>query len=79
MPRREHTVTNVSSLDDRSTLMNRLARRFDSGYGSTEGYAFCVMTQKRVYFPVVYDGAEWVGSAPRIPSEITYQTHVGGE
>lgn len=54
-----------------------LARKFDSGYGCSEGFPFTAWTKTRVYFPVVYDGAEWVESVPRDPcSEITY--HLGG-
>lgn len=40
---------------------------FDSGYGTEEGCAFTVWTHDWVYFPICYDGAEWVGSVPRHP------------
>jgi len=51
--------------------------RFDSGFGGSEGCAFTVWTKNRVYFPVVYDGAEWIGSVPRNPNgEAT--DHQGG-
>jgi len=40
---------------------------FDSGYGSNEGCPFTIWTSKRVYFPVTYDGSEWVGSVARYP------------
>ena len=40
---------------------------FDSGYGMKEGCRFTVWTRSRVYFPCLYDGAEWVGSVPRNP------------
>jgi hypothetical protein len=40
---------------------------FDDGYGLPNGSAFTVWTRTRVYFPVVYDGAEWVGSVARHP------------
>lgn len=43
--------------------------KFDSGYGGTYGEHFTVWTQNRVLFPVVYDGAEWVGSVPRNPCD----------
>ncbi len=50
---------------------------FDNGYGGTEGCEFTLWTKNRVYFPVCYDGSEWVDSAPRHPcDEATY--HVGG-
>lgn len=51
---------------------------FDDGYGGAEGPAFLVWTEEYVYFPVVYDGAEWVGRAPRNP-RADGQRHVGGE
>ena len=51
---------------------------FDSGYGGSEGKPFTVWTEQRVYFPVVYDGAEWVASVSRNPDEKPTQ-HVGGE
>ena len=52
--------------------------KFHSGYGSSEGCPFTVWTSGSVYFPVVYDGAEWVGRVSRNPDgKPTY--HVGGE
>jgi hypothetical protein len=51
---------------------------FDNGYGGSRGKPILIWTKQRVYFPVVYDGAEWLGSAPRDP--VTQgQAHVGGE
>lgn len=56
----------------------QLDAEFDDGYGGSEGAPFTVWTEKRVYFPVVYDGSEWVGSVPRNPNgEASY--HHGGE
>jgi hypothetical protein len=50
---------------------------FNSGYGGANGAFFTVWTENRVYFPVGYDGAEWVTSVPRNPNgEAT--RHVGG-
>lgn len=51
---------------------------FNSGYGLSAGPAVLAWTEDRVYFPVVYDGAEWLGSAPRNPVGVG-QFHVGGE
>lgn len=51
---------------------------FDDGYGGSEGPDVLAWTEERVYFPVVYDGAEWLGSAPRNPTP-DGQQHVGGE
>lgn len=49
---------------------------FDDGYGSAEGPEILVWTEQRVYFAVVYDGAEWLDSAPRHPQP-EGQPHVG--
>ena len=55
-----------------------LDREFYDGFGGSEGKPFTLWTKNRVYFPVVYDGAEWVGSVPRNPNgEIT--KHIGGQ
>jgi len=51
---------------------------FDAGYGSSEGPDVLAWTETRVYFPVVYDGAEWMESAPRNP-QVEGQPHVGGQ
>lgn len=50
---------------------------FDGGYGLSEGPAVLAWTESHVYFPVVYDGSEWMGSAPRNPQG-EGQEHVGG-
>lgn len=51
---------------------------FHSGFGTSEGSPFTLWTKKRAYFPVVYDGCEWVASVSRDPdSEATH--HVGGQ
>jgi hypothetical protein len=46
-----------------------------AGHG---GEDVLIWTEERVYFPVVYDGAEWMGSAPRAPQPAG-QGHVGGQ
>ena len=53
--------------------------KFDAGYGGTCGHSFYAWTEKFVYFPVCYDGSEWVGFVPRGPvtTEIEPQ-HWGG-
>ena len=56
----------------------KLLRKFDAGYGGSEGEPFTLWTKNRVYFPVVYDGAEWVGSAPRNPCKEATK-HQGGQ
>lgn len=49
---------------------------FDDGFGSPEGAPVLIWTEAFVYFPVVYDGAEDMGSAPRNPVA-EGQGHVG--
>jgi hypothetical protein len=51
--------------------------RFDNGFGWIEGPPFTVWTKNRVYFPVVYDGYESVGSVSRNPDGAKTE-HVGG-
>jgi len=50
----------------------------DQGDGGTEGAPFTLWTAKAVYFPVQYDGAEWVGSASRHPDGVPTQHQGGG-
>lgn len=61
-----------------STLTEaQLDASFDDGWGGTKGVPFTVWTKTRVYFPVCYDGSEWVADIPRNPNgEAT--SHVGG-
>lgn len=51
---------------------------FNDGFGGSEGAPFTAWSEKYVYFPVVYDGAEWVGRVPRHPCDEA-TNHVGGE
>lgn len=44
-----------------------MEKMFDDGYGGTEGCPFTVWTKNSVYFPICYDGAEWVGRVSRNP------------
>jgi len=52
--------------------------RFYAGYGCHEGLPFTAWTANTVYFPVVYDGAEWAGSVARNPDGKPTD-HRGGE
>ena len=55
----------------------QLDKEFDPDFGSPEGDSFTAWGTLFVYFPVTYDGAEWVGYAPRNPC--FYKTeHQGG-
>ena len=74
-------LINIAAGDDRiisCTLTDEeLDKEFDDGYGFPQGKPFTAWSEKFVYFPVVYDGAEWVGRAPRNPcDEVTF--HMGG-
>lgn len=63
-----------------TTTLNdtELFKRFYSGYGGANGRPFTAWGEKYVYFPVVYDGSEWVGHAPRNPCDEATR-HQGGE
>jgi hypothetical protein len=50
---------------------------FNNGYGGTNGIPFTLWTKNRVYFPVQYDGSEWVSSVSRNPDGRATE-HVGG-
>jgi hypothetical protein len=56
----------------------QLLKEFYSGYGLSQGLAFTLWTSNRVYFPAVYDGAEWVCSVSRNPDGKPTE-HVGGQ
>jgi hypothetical protein len=68
----EMDVYNESWKDVVSTTLTdeALHKKFDSGYGCSQGEPFTVWTTNRVYFPVVYKGAEWCGSVSRTPDGI---------
>ena len=46
---------------------DEMEKEFDPGFGLPEGIPFTVWTEKSVYFPICYDGAEWVGRVSRNP------------
>jgi len=50
---------------------SELRRPFDDGHGVEEGRPFTAWGKRWVYFPICYDGAEWVGHAPRHPCDIS--------
>lgn len=56
---------------------SQLENEFDDSYGHSQGLPFTLWTERRVYFPVVYDGSEWVGSVPRYPGQEA-TAHIGG-
>ncbi len=62
----------------KTTLTEKeLSTEFNSDYGGEEGVPFTAWGEKFVYFPICYDGSEWVGSAPRNPCKIKL-CHQGG-
>jgi len=66
----EEMNNNSESWDDvvsNTMTEEEMVKKFDSGFGSSEGIPFTVWTKESVYFPVVYDGAEWVGRVSRNP------------
>jgi hypothetical protein len=46
---------------------DELNKGFDDSFGIAEGKPFTAWTARRVYFPVCYDGSEWVESVSRDP------------
>ena len=66
-----------SNLIECTLTEQELLIEFDKGYGDTEGKPFTLWTKTRVYFPVTYDGAEWVGSVSRDPDGKATE-HFGG-
>ena len=51
---------------------------FDDGVGGENGMPFVVYTENWVYFPVCYDGSEWVDAIPRNPNPDWKPKHFGG-
>ena len=64
MLERGETFSDIESI---TLTEDELAKEFDNGYGASEGKPFTAWTAKSVYFPVVYDGAEWVSGVSRNP------------
>jgi hypothetical protein len=65
-------IVSITLTDD------ELDEKFDSGFGSMEGKPFTAWTNNTVYFPLVYDGAEWVGSVSRNPDGKPTEHQGGG-
>jgi hypothetical protein len=55
-----------------------MVKKFNCGYGSAEGVPFTGWSEKYVYFPCVYDGAEWIGYVSRNPDGKP-TNHIGGQ
>lgn len=57
----------LADLESNTLTEAEMVEEFDSGYGANEGKEFTAWSAKTVYFPICYDGAEWVGSVSRHP------------
>jgi hypothetical protein len=56
-----------ADIESNTLTEEEMVKKFDAGYGGIEGAPFTVWTKNYVYFPVCYDGSEWVGSVSRNP------------
>jgi len=54
-----------------------MQKEFDNDYGGVEGAPFTAWSDKYVYFPICYDGSEWIGWVERNPCD-TPSLHQGG-
>lgn len=66
-----------SDVESNTMSEEDMTKMFDAGYGSTKGMPFTMWTKRSVYFPVCYDGAEWVECVSRDPDGKP-TGHVGG-
>lgn len=66
--------------DNRVCTLDASALRleFDAGYGMPNGQFFTAWGEFWVYFPLCYDGSEWVGHAPRNPGRVAMEHQGGG-
>ncbi len=49
--------------------LKELKQEFEEDCNQTQGRPFTAWGKKYVYFPLEYDGAEWIGYAPRYPCD----------
>jgi hypothetical protein len=75
----EACIKNGDEFDDLTVAMDEgeMDREFYDGHGTEEGTPFTAWSEDFVYFPICYDGSEWVGSVRRNPCAIR-TTHQGG-
>lgn len=66
-----------ANIESWTFAVGELDEEFDEGYGGAEGKPFTIWTAERVYFPAVYDGAEWCASVARNPDRQP-TNHIGG-
>ena len=65
-------------ITDRAEREELLNRKFDNGFGSSDGGHFVMWTKKHIYFPVGYDGSYSVHSIPRDPDSTLMPPELGG-
>ncbi len=68
----------LDDIESNTMTQKEMNKKFDNGYGGTSGIPFTVWTANTVYFPICYDGAEWVGSVSRNPDGIPTDHQGGG-
>lgn len=51
---------------------------FYPDFGGVEGASFTAWSANWVYFPICYDGREWIGKAPRNPRNHSCEHQGGG-
>lgn len=56
-----------AEVESNTMTEDEMAKDFDDGFGRTKGCSFTVWTKKSVFFPICYDGSEWVGCVSRHP------------
>lgn len=75
MAKRHETFSDLESCTLTSA---ELMTVFDAGSGATEGKPFTAWSSRTVYFPLNYDGYEWVGSVSRHPDGQPTEHQGGG-
>jgi len=77
---KETMESDGENFDERVCTLSEeeLRVEFNDGDGVAEGKPFTAWGRNWVYFPVRYDGSEWVGHAPRNPCNISMKHQGGG-
>jgi len=74
----DFVMLNVNSYKNWKGELIDINTPVDTGYGSPNLPEFIGWTEDYIYFPVVYDGLEYIGSVPRNPVKGFYKEHLGG-
>ena len=75
MQKRGETIEDIVS---NTMTDDEMDKKFNAGYVGLEGIPFTVWTTNTVYFPIGYDGSEWVGSVSRNPDGKPTEHQGGG-